>query len=131
VDAGTHPAASVFNPPFRAPEDLPRPASAAGYVSSAAAGISSYNNDESAAGITAATATGGDGGGAVLAASESVAPSPTSTASACTDTAQAGGCDDGFLKAMVDDASFLFGDFYLDGGNHDGSIGFWGGHAFS
>jgi myb proto-oncogene protein len=31
---------------------------------------------------------------------------------------------------MVDDASFLFGDFYLDG-NQDGSNSFWGGHAFS
>jgi len=103
-----------FNP-VPAPEDRPRPA---GYVA-----------DPAAAGSTAAAAAAG---GSPLvagnaAAAESVAPSPTSTTSACT---EAGGCDDGFLKAMVDDASFLFGDFYLDG-NQDGSISFWEGHAFS
>lgn len=125
--AGTHPAA-VFNPLLPANADRPCPA---GYVAGAAAGRSSYDNDMWATGSAAAT------GGAVLAAAdvgrnaaaaESVTPSPTSTASACTD-AQAG-CDDEFLKAMVDDASILFGDFYLNS-NHDGSISFWEGHVFS
>ncbi|CAO2204712.1 unnamed protein product [Urochloa humidicola] len=119
-DAWTHPTA-VFNPLLPAP-DQDRPLSAAG---AAAAGSSCVVNDSSAA---AAAATSG---GAVLvaAAAEPVAaPSPVSTASACT---EAGGCDDGFLRAMVDDASFLFGDFDL-GGNQDGSTSsFWESHVFS
>jgi len=106
----------VFNP-LPAPEDRPPPAAAG----------SSYDNDPSAAGGTAAATRGSVLVAGNAAAAESVAPSPTSTTSACT---EAGGCDDGFLKAMVDDASFLFGDFYLDG-NQDGSNSFWGGHAFS
>jgi len=113
----------VFNP-LPAPEDRPRPA---GYVAAPAAAGSSYDNDPSAAGGTAAATCGSVLVAGNAAAAESVAPSPTSTTSACT---EAGGCDDGFLKAMVDDASFLFGDFYLDG-NQDGSISFWEGHAFS
>ncbi|PUZ58232.1 hypothetical protein GQ55_5G492800 [Panicum hallii var. hallii] len=121
--SGTHPPA-VFNP-LPAPENRPRPA---GYVAAPAAAGSSYDSDPSAA--TGSTAAAPDGSVLVAgngAAADSVAPSPTSTSSACT---EAGGCDDGFLKAMVDDASFLFGDFYLDG-NQDGPISFWEGHAFS
>ncbi|OEL30256.1 Transcription factor MYB86 [Dichanthelium oligosanthes] len=124
-DRTTQPTA-VFSRPFQlqARKDQPRPA---GYVAGRAAGTS-YDNDSHAAGssvfVDAAAVTSGD---AVLAAAESVAPSPTSTASACT---EARGCDDGFLKAMVDDASFLFGDFYLDG-NNDGSNSFWERHVFS
>ncbi|KAF8663067.1 hypothetical protein HU200_055661 [Digitaria exilis] len=94
----------------------------------AAGSSSSYDNDSSSAGAAATSGGGGglvvaDGGRNNAAAVESVTPSPTST--------ETGGCDDGFLKAMVEDASFLFGDFYLDGSNHDGSISFWEGHAFS
>ncbi|CAL4951855.1 unnamed protein product [Urochloa decumbens] len=122
-DGGTHPAA-IFNPLLPAPDqDRPRPA-AAGYVAAGAAAGSSCVNDSSAA---AAAATSG-GSVLVTAAAEPVAaPSPASTASACT---EAGGCDDGFLRAMVDDASFLFGDFDLDG-NQDGSTSFWESHVFS
>lgn len=59
-------------------------------------------------------------------------PSLTTSTSACTDDAR-GSCDDGFLRAMVDDPSFLFGDFYLDGdaGHHGQIMSFWEGHAFS
>ncbi|CAL4978109.1 unnamed protein product [Urochloa decumbens] len=122
-DAGTHPAAAVFNPLLPAPDqDRPRPA--AGYFTAGAAASSSCVNDSSAAAATATSA----GGVLVAAAAEPVAaPSPASTASACT---EAGGCDDGFLRAMVDDASFLFGDFDLDG-NQDGLTSFWESHAFS
>ncbi|CAO2174760.1 unnamed protein product [Urochloa humidicola] len=118
-DVGTHPAA-VFNPLLPAP-DQDRPLPAGSYV---AAG-SSCVNDSSAAAAAAATSGGGV---LVAAAAESVAaPSPASTASVCT---EAGGCDDGFLRAMVDDdASFLFGDFDLDG-NQDGSS-IWESHVFS
>ncbi|CAO2193838.1 unnamed protein product [Urochloa humidicola] len=120
-DAGTHPAAAVFNPEFSAPDqDHPRAAGAA-------AGSSCGVNGSSAA--AASTAISGGGAVLVAAAAEPVAaPSPASTASACT---EAGGCDDGFLRAMVDDdASFLFGDFDLDG-NQDGSSSFWESHVFS
>ncbi|KAG8053338.1 hypothetical protein GUJ93_ZPchr0001g29464 [Zizania palustris] len=43
-----------------------------------------------------------------------------------------GGDDDGFLAVMVDDeASLLLGEYFLDGGGHDG-FSFWGGsHLFS
>jgi myb proto-oncogene protein len=66
------------------------------------------------------------------AAESGVTPSLTTSTSACTDDAR-GSCDDGFLRAMVDDPSFLFGDFYLDGdaGHHGQIMSFWEGHAFS
>ncbi|KAJ1282430.1 hypothetical protein BS78_03G051000 [Paspalum vaginatum] len=56
-------------------------------------------------------------------------PGVTATTMACAADAR-GSCDDGFFTAMVDDASFLFGDFYLHGDN-DGQISFWDAHAFS
>ncbi|XP_062208346.1 myb-related protein Hv33-like [Phragmites australis] len=125
-DDQTKPAPTVFNP-FPALDDQSRPA---GHVAGADAGSSC--DESSAAGSAAVNATAATGGGADAnrnaAAAESVTPLPSST-SACKETR---GYDDGFLRAMVDDAScFLLGDLYDLDGNHDGLISLWEGHAFS
>ncbi|KAK3160460.1 hypothetical protein QOZ80_1BG0059780 [Eleusine coracana subsp. coracana] len=60
------------------------------------------------------------------AAAELLTPSASSTST----STGARGSDEDFLRAMVDDASYLFGDFYLDG-SQDGLISFWEGHTFS
>lgn len=137
-DDRTKPAPSVFTPyPF-----VPSPRD---HVAAAGASGASSCDDSSAAGSFVAgpaTATcpavpadaAADRNAAATESGVTPTPTPslTTSTSACTDDAW-GSCDDGFLRAMVDDPSFLFGDFYLDGdGGHHGQImSFWEGHAFS
>lgn len=122
------------------------PPSPRDHVAAAASGASSCDDYSSAAGSfvadpAAAAACAGVHVGyatdrSAAAAESGVTPTPpsmTTSTSACTDDAR-GSCDDGFLRAMVDDPSFLFGDFYLDsdGGHHGQIMSFWDeSHAFS
>ena len=137
-DDRTKPAPSVFTPyPF-----VPSPRD---HVAAAGASGASSCDDSSAAGsfvagpatatcpaVPADAAADRNAAAAESGVTPTPTPSLTTSTSACTDDAW-GSCDDGFLRAMVDDPSFLFGDFYLDGdGGHHGQImSFWEGHAFS
>jgi len=135
-DDRTKPAPSVFTP--FVPDHVAATAGASGASScddSSAAG--SFVADPAAATCAATAVRLADAADRNAAAAESgVTPTPTpsltTSTSVCTDDAW-GSCDDGFLRAMVDDPSFLFGDFYIDGdGGHHGQImSFWEGHASS
>ncbi|KAG0536358.1 hypothetical protein BDA96_03G056800 [Sorghum bicolor] len=134
VDDRSKPAPSVFTP--FVPDHVAAAAGASGASScddSSAAG--SFFADPAAATCAAVHLADGAADDRNAAAAESgVTPTPslTTSTSACTDDAR-GSCDDGFFRAMVDDPSFLFGDFYLDGdaGHHGQIMSFWEGHAFS
>ncbi|TVU21637.1 hypothetical protein EJB05_31286, partial [Eragrostis curvula] len=65
---------------------------------------------------------------AVVDATQATSPLPAAPSASSTEAARR--CEDDFLRAMVDDASYLLGDFYLDG-SQDGLISFWEGHSFS
>ncbi|WVZ72418.1 hypothetical protein U9M48_020883 [Paspalum notatum var. saurae] len=130
----TKPAPSVFDP-FPSCQD--HAAAGSSCDDSSAAG-SFVVGDAVVATCPAAVADAEDDRNAAAAAEPGVTPPPmttatataTSTSRACATDARAS-CDDGFLTAMVDDASFLFEDFYLHGDNDDGQISFWDAHAFS
>jgi transcription factor MYB, plant len=126
-DERKQPTPAMFNPLCARDEDQPWGAS---HTMVSAVASSSFEDS-----FPAGSAVVDTNRGAVLTdadrrnavATELLMASASSTSAS---TEAVGGSQDDFLRAMVDDANYMFGDFYLDS-SQDGLISIWEDHTFS
>jgi transcription factor MYB, plant len=126
-DERKQPTPAMFNPLCARDEDQPWGAS---HTMGSAVASSSFEDS-----FPAGSAVVNTNLGAVLADADRrnavAAELQTASASSTSSITEAvGGSQDEFLRAMVDDANYMFGDFYLDS-SQDELISVWEGHTFS